>query len=98
MPDGKEQGLYAIVYSHTAHKQIPDLKAAGLAKKVQNLLDVLRQDPLGKPPPFEELRGDLRGYYSRRINLHHRLVYEIFEDKKTVRILSMWTHYATLHE
>lgn len=88
---------FQILYTKTAHKQIPDLKAAGLAKKAQNLIDVIRLDPLKEPPPYEELRGDLKGCYSRRINIHHRLVYEILEDQHAVRILSMWTHYAALH-
>lgn len=95
MSAGTEQ--YKIVYTKTAVKQIPDLKAAGLARKVQNLLDVVRKDPMGEPPSFEELRGDLKGCISRRINIHHRLVYEIDEDKRMVRVLSMWTHYSALH-
>lgn len=89
---------YTIVYTKTAHKQIPNIKAAKLDKKVKNLIDVIREDPTAEPPPFEELRGDLKGLYSRRINIHHRLVYDILEDQKVVKILSMWTHYATLHE
>lgn len=88
---------YTILYSKKAHKQIPDLKSAGLDKKVRNLIDVIREDPLQEPPPYEELRGDLMGLYSRRINIHHRLVYEILEDRHAVRILSMWTHYQALH-
>lgn len=90
-------GNYSIVLTKKAHKQIPDLKAAGLADRVKRLLDVIREDPLGEPPSFEELRGDLRGYYSRRINVHHRLVYEVLTGQKVIRVLSMWTHYATLH-
>lgn len=94
MPAGK----YTIVFTKKAHKQIPDLKSAHLDRKVKKLLDIMRNDPLGEPPSYEELRGDLKGCYSRRINLHHRLVYEVPEGQKTVKILSMWTHYADLHE
>ena len=90
-------GEYQIVLSKKAHKQVKDVKSAGLDGHVRRLLDVLRADPLGEPPPYEELRGDLKGCYSRRINLHNRLVYEIFPDRQTVRILSMFTHYAALH-
>lgn len=90
-------GDYSIVLTRKAHKQLPELKAAGLDSRVKRLFDVIRADPLGEPPPYEELRGDLRGYYSRRINIHHRLVYDVLPEQKTVRVLSMWTHYATLH-
>lgn len=89
---------YKIVYTRTAHKQIPKLKGARLDRKAKNLIDLIRDDPMADPPPFEELRGDLKGLYSRRINLHHRLVYDVFEEERVVRILSMWTHYAALHE
>lgn len=88
---------YSILLSRRAYKQLPDLKDAGLARKAKILVDVIRKDPFTEPPPFEELRGDLKGYYSRRINIHHRLVYEVLEDKHAVRILSMWTHYDALH-
>jgi toxin YoeB len=67
--------------------------AAGLKDKAQALLDILEVDPLQNPPPYEKLVGDLKGAYSRRINIQHRLVYEILRKEKTVRILRMWTHY-----
>lgn len=91
-------GEWQIVLTKKAHKQIPDLKAAGLDEHVRRLFAVLRRDPRGEPPPYEELRGDLRGCFSRRLNIHHRLVYEILPEQRTVRVLSMWTHYGTLHE
>ena len=82
-----------LIYSKYAIKDAKKLSAAGLKDKAQALLDILKVDPLLNPPPYEKLVGDLKGAYSRRINIQHRLVYEIFRKKKTVRILRMWTHY-----
>jgi Txe/YoeB family toxin of toxin-antitoxin system len=82
-----------LVYSNYALKDAKKLSAAGLRDKAQVLLDILETDPLQNPPPYEKLVGDLKGAYSRRINIQHRLVYEIFRKEKTVRILRMWTHY-----
>lgn len=84
---------WTIVYSKQAVKDAKKLKAAGLKSKAEALLAVLRADPLQNPPPFEKLVGDLAGAYSRRINIHNRLVYEVFARQKTVRVLRMWTHY-----
>lgn len=84
---------WTIVYSRQAVKDAKKLKAAGLKPKAEALLAVLRADPLQNPPPFEKLVGDLAGAYSRRINIHNRLVYEVFAGQKTVRVLRMWTHY-----
>lgn len=84
---------WTIVYSKQAVKDAKKLKAAGLKSKAEALLAVLQADPLRNPPPFEKLVGDLAGAYSRRINIHNRLVYEIFTRQKTVRVLRMWTHY-----
>lgn len=84
---------WQLVYSKQATKDARKLAAAGLKKRAQALLDVLAADPFGRPPPFEKLVGDLAGAYSRRINIHLRLVYEVFPGQKTVRILRMWTHY-----
>ena len=84
---------WALAYSKQALKDAKKLKAAGLRPKAEELLAVLRIDPLRNPPPFEKLVGDLAGAYSRRINIHNRLVYEVFPKKKTVRVLRMWTHY-----
>jgi len=85
--------VYAIAYSKHAAADIPKLKAAKLDGKARALIDLLREDPYRTPPRFEKLIGGLKGAYSRRINIHHRLVYEVFEEEKTVRILSLWTHY-----
>ena len=82
-----------LVFSKYALKDAKKLSAAGLREKAQILLDILEVDPLQNPPPFEKLVGDLKGAYSRRINIQHRLVYEIFRKEKTVRVLRMWTHY-----
>lgn len=84
---------WSLVYSRYAIKDAKKISAAGLRDKAQNLLDILEVDPLQNPPPYEKLVGDLRGAYSRRINIQHRMVYEIFRKEKTVRILRMWTHY-----
>ena len=82
-----------LAYSKYAIKDAKKLSAAGLKDKVQALLDILEVDPLQNPLPYEKLVGDLKGAYSRRINIQHRLVYEILRKEKTVRILRMWTHY-----
>lgn len=82
-----------LAYSKFALKDAKKLSAAGLRDKVQALLDLIEVDPFQNPPPYEKLVGDLKGAYSRRINIQHRLVYEVFRKEKTVRILRMWTHY-----
>lgn len=84
---------WAIVYARQAVKDAKKLAASGLKAKAQELLAVLANDPLQNPPPYEKLVGDLAGAYSRRINIQHRIVYEIFTKERTVRILRMWTHY-----
>jgi toxin YoeB len=84
---------WRLVYSKQAQKDAKKLKAAGLKPKAEALLAVLAADPLQNPPPFEKLVGDLAGAYSRRINIHNRLVYEVFAKQKSVRVLRMWTHY-----
>ena len=82
-----------VTYSKFALKDAKKLSAAGLRDKAQALLDILELDPFQNPPPYEKLVGDLRGAYSRRINIQHRLVYDVFRKEKTVRVLRMWTHY-----
>ena len=82
-----------LVYSKYAIKDAKKISAAGLKDKTQALLKILEINPLQNPPPYEKLIGDLQGAFSRRINIQHRLVYEIFHKEKTVRILRMWTHY-----
>ena len=84
---------WQLMYSKQALKDAKKLKAAGLKPKAEALLAVLVEDPFQNPPPFEKLVGDLAGAYSRRINIHNRLVYEVFAKQKTVRVLRMWTHY-----
>lgn len=85
--------MYKILYTKTAVKHIPLLKGAKLDGKVKKLLAVLEQNPYQNPPPYEKLVGDLKTAYSRRINAQHRLVYQVFEEEKAVKVISMWTHY-----
>lgn len=85
--------MYKIVYTKTATKDIPNLKSAHLDRKAKALIELIRENPYQTPPPFEKLVGDLKGMYSRRINGQHRLVYEVFEEEKIIKIVSMWTHY-----
>lgn len=84
---------WTLVYANQALKDAKKLAASGLKPRAQELLAVMAIDPFKRPPPFEKLVGDLDGAYSRRINIQHRLVYEVFTAQKTVRILRMWTHY-----
>lgn len=84
---------YELVYTRQARKDAKKLKGSPLASKARELLDILRQDPFADPPAFETLVGDLKGAYSRRINIQHRLVYEVFKKERTVRVLRMWSHY-----
>ena len=90
---GTDLVSWELVYSRQALKDAKKLKAAGLKTKAEELLEALKNDPLQNPPSFEKLIGDLAGAYSRRINIHNRLVYEVFPKEKVVRILRMWTHY-----
>ena len=85
--------MYSIVYTKKAAGDIPNLKSAKLDKKAKTLIELLRYDPYQSPPPYEKLQGDLLGAYSRRINIKHRLVYQVFDEENTVKILSLWTHY-----
>jgi toxin YoeB len=84
---------WQVVFAKHALKDAKKLSAAGLRDKAQELLDVLAIDPFQNPPPHEKLVGDLDGAYSRRINIQHRMVYEIFKKQRVVRVLRMWTHY-----
>ncbi len=85
--------MYKIVYTKTAAKQIPLLKSANLDKRAKKLIGIIQNNPFEIPPPYEKLLGEMQGLYSRRINIQHRLVYEVFENEKTVKIISMWSHY-----
>lgn len=84
---------WRVVYTKAAKKDAKKLAAAGLKSKAQALLEILAENPYQSPPRFEELVGDLDGAYSRRINIKHRLVYQIVEDDKAVKVLRMWAHY-----
>lgn len=84
---------WTLIYSRQAQKDAKKLASSGLKTKAQRLLDVISEDPFATPPRFEKLLGDLAGCYSRRINIQHRLVYEVLPDQRVVHILRMWTHY-----
>jgi len=84
---------WRLVYTKAAQKDARSLAAAGMKARAQSLLDVLAEDPYQTPPSYEKLVGDLAGAYSRRINITHRLVYQILEDEHAVKVLRMWSHY-----
>lgn len=84
---------WTLVYSRQAQKDAKKLASSGLKKKTQDLLTVVAEDPFATPPRYEKLVGDLAGCYSRRINIQHRLVYEVLPDEHVVHVLRMWTHY-----
>jgi len=84
---------WRLLYTKQARKDAKKLTAAGLRPKAQEVLDVLAADPFQSPPPFEKLVGDLSGAYSRRINIQHRLVYQVLAEERAVKVLRMWTHY-----
>ena len=84
---------WQIVFTKHAQKDAKKLSAAGLRKKAEELLKILGDDPYQKPPPFEKLVGELSEAYSRRINIKHRLVYQILDEEKVVKVIRMWTHY-----
>jgi toxin YoeB len=85
---------WRVVFTRQARKDARKLTRSGLKQKARLLLDLLAEDPLRNPPPFEKLVGDLAGAFSRRINVQHRLVYEILEHERTVKVIRMWTHYG----
>lgn len=84
---------WKLVFTKHAQKETKKLSASGLKSKAQLLLKIIKENPHKTPPPFEKLLGDLSGAYSRRINIQHRLVYQIIEKEKTVKVIRMWTHY-----
>jgi len=84
---------WEVVFSKQAIKDSRKISESGLKAKTKTLLKVLESDPFQNPPPYEKLIGDLQGAFSRRINIQHRLVYEVFPDERIVRVLRMWTHY-----
>lgn len=85
--------MWRIVFTKQAQKDAKKLTAGGLRPKAEKLLDILRENPYQAPPPFEKLLGDLSGAYSRRINIQHRLVYQVLAEEKVVKVIRMWTHY-----
>lgn len=84
---------WRLVYTRQAQRDAKKLAASGLRPKTEALLEILARDPFEAPPPFEKLLGDLSGAYSRRINIRHRLVYQVLPEIATVKVLRMWTHY-----
>ena len=85
--------MWTLYYTRQAQKDARKLASSGLKAKAQQLLAILQSDPRQTPPPFEKLVGDLTGAYSRRINIQHRLVYQVLEAEKVVKVLRLWTHY-----
>ena len=85
--------MWRIVFTKQAHKDAKKLAAGGLRPKAEKLLDILRENPYQTPPPFEKLLGNLSAAYSRRINIQHRIVYQILAEEKVVKVIRMWTHY-----
>jgi toxin YoeB len=85
--------VWTIVFTKAAQKDAQKLASAGLRQKADALLGILARDPFQNPPPYEKLVGDLRGLYSRRINIQHRLVYQVLQPERTVKVVRMWTHY-----
>ena len=88
--------MYKVVYTKTAAKDIPKLKAAHLDTKAKALIEVIREHPYQTPPSYKKLVGDLQGLYSRRINIQQRLVYQVLKEEKTIKIVSLWTHYEII--
>jgi toxin YoeB len=84
---------YEIVFTKQAQKDAKKLASAGLKPKAQNLLEIIRENPFQKPPPYEKLIGDLAGAYSRRINVQRRLVYQVYQQERIIKVLRLWTHY-----
>jgi len=85
--------MWQLYFTKQAQKDAKKLASSGLKPKAQELLDILREDPFASPPPYEKLIADLSGAYSRRINIQHRLVYQVLENERAVKVLRLWTHY-----
>lgn len=85
--------MYKLLFTKQAQKDAKKLASSNLKKRAQELLDILEQDPFRDYPPYEKLLGDLTGSYSRRINIQHRIVYQVLPDEQIVKVLRMWTHY-----
>lgn len=84
---------YIIVLAKQAQKDAKKLESCNLDKKAKELLKIIKENPYQNPPPYEKLIGDLKGFYSRRINIKHRMIYDVYEKENTIKILRMWTHY-----
>jgi len=84
---------WKVVFTRKAQKDAKKLSSSGLKSKAEEIIEILRQDPYQTPPPYEKLIGDLSGACSRRLNIQHRIVYQIYNDKKIVKVIRMWTHY-----
>ena len=84
---------WSVVYTRQARKDARKIASSNLKSQTQRLLDLIARNPFQNPPPYEKLVGDLAGAYSRRINIQHRLVYQVYADERTVKVLRMWTHY-----
>jgi toxin YoeB len=93
MCKGPRLVTWQLVFTKQAQKDAKKLSGAGLRSKTEQLLDILRENPYQNPPPYEQLIGDLAGAISRRINIQHRLVYQVLEEQKVVKVIRMWTHY-----
>lgn len=85
---------YKLVYTKQAKKDAKKAASSGLKTKIEDLLEIIKEDPFVDYPPYEKLVGNLEGAYSRRINIQHRLVYQVYEKEKVVKVLRMWTHYS----
>ena len=85
--------MWEVIFTKQALKDAKKISAAKLRKKAETLIEIIRKNPYQTPPPFEKLVGDLLGAYSRRINIKHRLVYQVLEEIKTIKVIRMWTHY-----
>ena len=88
--------MYTLKYHKKALKEITKLKENNLDIKAKRLIDLIKENPYQTPPPYKKLTGDLKGLYSRRINIQHRLVYQVFEIEKIIKIISLWSHYENL--
>ncbi len=84
---------WKLVYTKQAQKEAKKLSVSGLKNKAQRVLEVIKENPYQNPPPYEKLIGDLAGAYSRRINIQHRLVYQVYEEERVVKVIRLWTHY-----
>ena len=85
--------IWELVYTKQAQKDAKKLSASGLKDKAQKILEILKVNPYQNPPPYEKLIGDLSGAYSRRINIQHRVVYQVYEKEKVIKVIRLWTHY-----